>query len=104
MRLGITMDACMTADAKHRADMEHSGATMLAVLEGKMAAPNGLRWKPGSWSARDRDASPSLMRAMDRDRMANELRTSRDVCPRCGARGDAGCGHAPVVGGRLVAL
>lgn len=29
---------------------------------------------------------------------------SRDPCPRCGARGDFPCGHAPVSGGRLLAL
>lgn len=28
----------------------------------------------------------------------------RDPCPRCGARGDFDCGHAPVRGGRLMAL
>lgn len=31
-------------------------------------------------------------------------RTTRDPCPRCGARGDFNCGHARVQGGRLVAL
>lgn len=31
-------------------------------------------------------------------------RTFRDPCPRCGARGDYDCGHAPVHGGRLLAL
>jgi hypothetical protein len=31
-------------------------------------------------------------------------RTFRDPCPRCGARGDYDCGHAPVHGGRLLSL
>jgi hypothetical protein len=104
MRIGHILDACMTADARHRAEMETSGGTMLAVLKGEMLAPRGLRWSGGTWSGTSRAISYPLMRAMERDRMAELNRTDRDCCPRCGARGDAGCGHARVSGGRLVAL
>lgn len=38
------------------------------------------------------------------DGQVQYLSAPRDPCPRCGARGDYACGHAPVQGGRLVCL
>jgi hypothetical protein len=88
MRTGFNLDACMTADAMHRADMETASATMLSVLRGKRSPESDRR----------------IAQLFAIERAIEGRRTSRDSCPRCGARGDAGCGHAPVVGGRLVAL
>jgi hypothetical protein len=92
VRLGLTMEACMTADARYRGEMEHAGQTMLAVLRGEMRAPRELRWSRRS-GGEGHIRYPRLERIWERDRMADQLRTARDNCPRCGARGDAGCGH-----------
>jgi hypothetical protein len=106
MRIGYTLDACMTADAMHRADMETASATMLSVLRGDMQSPPKLRWSRdvGGWGARSAESTRRVAQLFAIERAIEGRRTSRDCCPRCGARGDAGCGHAPVVGGRLVAL
>jgi hypothetical protein len=106
MRTGFNLDACMTADAMHRADMETASATMLSVLQGKMGAPPKLRWSRdvGGWGKRSPESDRRIAQLFAIERAIEGRRTSRDSCQRCGARGDAGCGHAPVVGGRLVAL
>lgn len=104
MRIGITLDACMANDARHRAEMEHAGATMLSVLRGEMPAPRGLCWSREAGGTGDRKlyiAMPS--RAAERDRLAEMQRSGGDACARCGARPGA-CNHAPVFGGRLVCL
>lgn len=95
MRFGHTLDACMTADATHRADMELAGSTMLAVLKGELRAPQNLRWRrqTGGWGAIQ---STVLARIADRDRMADIQRSFRDPCYRCGIRADVGCSHRRV--------
>jgi hypothetical protein len=105
MRVGITQDACMTADDRHRAAMELAGATMRRVLQGEMPTPRGLRWVNTRGGYVPRETYPDVSRrAAEKAYRVETQRTSRDACPRCGARGDAGCGHAPVKDGRLVAL
>lgn len=106
MRLGYTLDACMTADALHEADMAQASATMLAVLNGTMPAPQKLRWKSdaGGWGKRQDESDRRIAQLAAVERAIEGRRTSRDACPRCAARGDYNCGHTPVVGGRLVAL
>jgi len=96
----------MAADALHRANMEEAGATMLAVLQGKMRSPDNLRWARdgGGWGKRAPESDRRVAQLFAIERAIEGRRTSRDVCPRCGARGDAGCGHTPINGGRLVAL
>lgn len=94
MRLGMTLDATMTADARYRADMELSSATMLSVLHGEMRAPPGLLWQLSSGGKGDRHLyTPQLARLAERDRMAETQRTFRDPCPMCAVRADVGCSH-----------
>lgn len=107
MRVGYNLDACMTADALYRAEMETAGALMLAVLNGRAMAPQDLRWHrqpTGGWGKRVDESDRRFAELVAIDRAIEGRRTSRDACPRCGARGDAGCGHPPIDAGRLVCL
>lgn len=102
MRTGMATDSCMSSDMRYRAEMETASAVMHDVLRGKMQAPRGLRWRDngGPVFGKPRvDGPPG--RLFERDQLADTLRVSRDVCPRCGSRSDV-CGHG--VGGRLVCL
>jgi hypothetical protein len=106
MRIGRTLDACMTADAIHEADMAEASATMLAVLHGELPAPRGLRWSrdAGGWGKHKPESDRRLSQLHAVERAIEARRTMRDACPRCGARGDANCGHRRVKFGRLVCL
>lgn len=77
--------------------MAGASRTMREVLMGVRDAPKGLVWMYAAGSTKpDRRIPPPEPETF--------ARVYRDTCPRCGARGDYGCGHAPVRGGRLVAL
>jgi hypothetical protein len=105
MRTGYNLDACMTADAIHAADMETASAMMLAVLQGKMPAPARLRWSRdvGGWGQHRAESDRRVAELAAIERAIEGRRIGGDACPRCGARPGA-CNHAPVQGGRLVAL
>lgn len=98
MRIGYTLDACMTADARHAADMATASATMLAVLHGEMPAPRGLRWqrKSGGYNQGMTRAEENWRALMDAESAVLARRTDRDACPMCAVRADIGCKHRRV--------
>lgn len=105
MRLGYTLDACMTADAMYEADMAEASAIMLAVINGRMPAPERLRWgrDAGGWGKRSEESERRMNQLAAVERAIEGRRTGGDACQRCGARPGA-CDHPPVHGGRLVCL
>jgi hypothetical protein len=95
MRIGRTLDACMTADALHEADMAQASATMLAVLHGELPAPRGLRWSrdAGGWGKHQPESDRRLSQLLAVERAIEGRRTMRDACPLCAVRADIGCKH-----------
>lgn len=97
------IDACMSADAAHQAEMEAASATMLLVLKGEAPAPRGLRWWSGSggWGKRTAESERRLAQLAAVERAVEARRIGGEPCPRCGARPRM-CSHTPVKNGRLV--
>ena len=105
MRIGFTLDSCMTEQAFHEADMAQSSAIMLSVLQGTMPAPRAFRWKreAGGWGKRAEESARRVSQLAAVERAIEARRIGGDACQRCGARPGA-CDHAPIHGGRLVCL